>query len=208
VPYLTGGTVTILIDHPAQHRSKRTIKDVEMKTTRFGRHRFIRYFAAVATVLIATTLIATPAQAAYVGTGLFESIARPNQCLDSNGTDVYLNPCDPGNVWQRWVVNTTGARPNGYDEVTIRHANSDSRYLTQYYVQNLVGNVGGLKVAVHAWNSAARLYFDGAGRGWYDVALQSLNSDTNWARGCVDAAHPGWNFGCYSTNDQRWKFRY
>ena len=184
-----------------------------MKTKRFTRSRFFRPFAIVVVALAATTLIASPAQAAYIGNGLLESLSRPGQCLDSNGTSVYINPCDSNNIWQHWVINTTGARPNGYDQVTIRHAQEDKepgpgRYLAQFYAQSLIGNMGGFAVNVQPGNSSAKLYFDGVGSSWSNVALQSLNSESYWVAACIDVTHPAWNLGCNGTLDQRWKFNH
>ncbi|SHN29730.1 ricin-type beta-trefoil lectin domain protein [Streptomyces yunnanensis] len=80
--------------------------------------------ALVAGMLAAATVAGTAGTAqanTYQYNVMLQDYAT-GYCLDSNGGDVYTNPCQPGNPWQRWnVVSYDGSVGGYYDRVQIVH---------------------------------------------------------------------------------------
>jgi hypothetical protein len=176
-----------------------------MKIRGFRRSRPFRISAVIAASLLAMTIITPAAQATYVGNGLFESRAHRGQCLDSNGSQVYMGACDSNNVWQHWVVNTTGSRPNGYDQANIRHQVT-GRFLASYYYQTSSPIFAGERIDVQPWNGSAKLYFDGVGPSWSDVLLQAKTNESNGTY-CIDSDHAYMGSPCSSAvPTEHWDF--
>ncbi|MER5430648.1 ricin-type beta-trefoil lectin domain protein [Streptomyces sp. NPDC002588] len=116
-------------------------------------------------------------------------------CLDggpaneSGKGDVYTNPCDSGNVWQKWRVEIVYHA--SYDVVMIRHMATDTCLTQQLGVATVPCNGG----------DASQL-FQAQGSGWNDVQLKDMS-----LANCVDGDHGGnaYMLGCNGGPYQHWK---
>ncbi|SDJ03717.1 hypothetical protein SAMN05192558_10438 [Actinokineospora alba] len=152
-----------------------------MESNRFIRRHLLRGLAFVV-ASITTLVVVAPAAQAY-DNGQFEFLydngARSGQCLDSNfAGDVYTNPCNWDNQYQRWLVtktNTTSAI-DGHQQYRLKNA-ATNLYLTQY-------RVNGPVVFTAPFGSFSSDYqkIDGVGSSWANVTLRSSHSNaTNMA---------------------------
>ncbi|MDX3663759.1 hypothetical protein PV646_41300 [Streptomyces sp. ID05-26A] len=171
----------------------------------FKPRRLLRVLA-VALASLAALMAVTPAAQAYENVQ-FESIKYRGYCLDSNAAgDVYMNPCNGNNNYQRWLMTWTGTRSyDGHEQVRLRNA-ATLRYLMQWrvgYPALQTGPLGGV--------NSNRAVVDGVGTSWSDVRLRASHFDSTAGQGdlCAHAIQPSVavSFNCNNTDEQRWQKR-
>ncbi|QHC23418.1 hypothetical protein [Streptomyces sp. GS7] len=143
----------------------------------------IKVRSALATgALVAAALVGTTGTAnanTYQYNVMLQDYAT-GRCLDSNGGDVYTNPCQPGNPFQRWnVVSYEGNVGGYYDRVQVVHRKSGNCLRAQRYHSSV------------PWGAQDWVATRGAGCSWTDYHQQR---NLTWVGNTPGNPRSSWQF--------------